>query len=234
MIHVAIVEDNKEEREKLVSYVDSFSKKNDIAIQTQAFEAAEPFLNSEENSFDVVLMDIELPGMNGMNACYSLRQKDKDIVIIFITNMASFAIKGYEVDALDFVLKPIREELFDVKFKKAVGKISAKKNDRISFSVNRTTKVFLLSDILYFEVLDHSLCIHAKYGEFNTRGSLNKLEEELQDKNFFRCNNYCLVNLRYVKEVMHDEIKVGEETIKLSRARKKDFNNSLCSYLGQS
>lgn len=234
MIHIAIVEDNSEERERLEGYISSFSKKNNISITYQSFEKAEPFLNSPDHSFDIVLMDIELPGINGMNACYQLRESNKDIIIIFITNMASFAIKGYEVDALDFVLKPIRQELFDTKLMKAISRIISEKDEKISFAVDRTTKVFPLSDILYFDILDHSLCIHTKNGSFNTRSSLNKIEKELEGKNFFRCNNYCLINLKHIKEVSHDEILIGNERIKLSRARKKDFNARLCQYLGQS
>lgn len=233
MVHVAIIEDNEMERETLSSFVIAYGEKNNLTIHVDGFSSAEPFLNSNTCAYDIIFMDIELPGMNGMQASYEFRKSNHDSILIFVTNMASFAIKGYEVDAMDFVLKPIRFELFEAKFKKALQKVLSQKEDKITLMVNRSTKIFLLSDILYIEILDHSLSLHTLEGTFETRGSLNKLEEELKDKDFFRCNNYCLVNLKYIKEVSHDEILIGEAKIKISRARKKDFTNRLCSFLGQ-
>lgn len=233
MVCVAVVEDNEAERETLSSFILSYAKKNNFSVRVEKFSAAESFLNSDTSLYDIIFMDIELPGMNGMQASFELRKENKDSILIFVTNMASFAIKGYEVDAMDFVLKPIRFELFEVKFKKALSKIVSQKEDKITLVVNRTTKIFLLSEILYIEILDHNLCVHTLKGNFDTRGSLNKLEEVLETKNFFRCNNYCLVNLKFINEVDHDEILIGKEKIKISRARKKDFTNRLCSFLGQ-
>lgn len=233
MIHVAIVEDDPKERERFSSYLDVFANKNDMNLKVDSFASAEPFLNSDTSSFDIVLMDIELPGINGMNACHELRKANKNIIIIFITNMASFAIKGYEVDAMDFVLKPVRQELFEAKISKAISKISTEKTDKISFSINRTTRIFLLSDILYFEVLDHNTCIHTIGGSYMTRCSLNKIEKELDGKDFYRCSNYCIINLKHVKEVLHDNVLIGNDEIKLSRSKKKDFSNRLCEYLGR-
>ena len=233
MIRVAIVEDDETERETLSSFVVTYVKKNNLVIHVDVFSSAEPFLNSDTCIYDIIFMDIELPGMNGMQASVEFRKNNPESILIFVTNMSSFAIKGYEVDAMDFVLKPIRFELFEVKFKKALQKVLSQKEDKIALMVNRSTKIFLLSDILYIDILDHSLSLHTLEGTFETRGSLNKLEEELKDKNFFRCNNYCLVNLKHIKEVNHDEILVGEAKIKISRAKKKGFTNCLCSYLGQ-
>ena len=231
MIRIAIVEDNLEENDKLFSYLKKYSSDNSVQFEIKQYLAAEPFLNAEDH-FDIVFMDIELPKINGMDASVELRKKDKDIIIIFVTNMAAFAIKGYEVDALDFILKPIRYESLERKFKKAVDSILAKQEDKITISTNHTLKVIRLSEILYIEVLDHNLCIHTKEENYSTRCSLNKLEEELKDKNFFRCNNYCLVNLQAIDEVDHDEIKIGDNKLKISRARKKEFTTTLCNYLG--
>lgn len=231
MIRIAIVEDNLDENNKLSSYLKKYALDNSLQFDIKQFLSAEPFLNSEDN-FDIVFMDIELPKMDGMNASMQLRNKDKDIIIIFVTNMASFAIKGYEVDAMDFILKPIRYESLETKFKKAVDKIISKNEDILSLSINHSLKVFHLSDILYIEVLDHNLCVHTKDESYNTRGSLGKLEEELKEKNFFRCNNYCLVNLKAINEVEHDEIIIGDTRLKISRARKKEFTTVLCNYLG--
>ncbi len=232
MIRIAIVEDNIEENDKLFGYLRRYSSDNSIQFDIKQYYAAEPFLNQEDHSFDVVFMDIELPKIDGMNASIQLRNKDKDIIIIFVTNMAAFAIKGYEVDALDFILKPIRYESLERKFKKAVDSIIAKNEDKITISANHSLKVIRLSDIRYIEVLDHNSCIHTKDGDYSTRCSLNKLEEQLKDKDFFRCNNYCLVNLKAIDEVIHDEIVIGEDRVKISRARKKEFTIRLCNYLG--
>lgn len=107
MIYTAIVEDNKRDAERLLSFQERYGKEHKLVQQCQWFSDAEKFLKSDTRRFDIVFMDIELPGMSGMEAAEKMRQSNPDIILIFITNLAQYVMKGYQVDALDYVLKPI-------------------------------------------------------------------------------------------------------------------------------
>lgn len=99
MLHVAVVEDETEYRGLIQEMVGRYAKEYDLQIQTTAFQDGRELVQNYQK-FDILLMDIEMPHLNGMEAAQKIRGLDKEVVIVFITNMAQYAIKGYEVDAL--------------------------------------------------------------------------------------------------------------------------------------
>ena len=106
MLRCAIVEDSPRELEHLKECLARYSAERDIPLETTAFGDAASFLEHYRADYDIVFMDIELPGINGMEAAHRLREIDRQVILIFVTNMAQFAVKGYEVDALDYIIKP--------------------------------------------------------------------------------------------------------------------------------
>ena len=106
MLRCAIVEDSPRELEHLKECLARYSAERDIPLETTAFGDAASFLEHYRADYDIVFMDIELPGINGMEAAHRLREIDQQVILIFVTNMAQFAVKGYEVDALDYIIKP--------------------------------------------------------------------------------------------------------------------------------
>ena len=108
MNRIAIVEDDQGYRDTLFIYIKQYEQERDTAFEATPFEKADDFLAVYNGDYDIILMDIEMPGTNGMDAAEQIRKRDAQVVIMFITNMAHYAIKGYEVGALDFVLKPIQ------------------------------------------------------------------------------------------------------------------------------
>ncbi len=110
MITVAIVDDNKSETEALTSFLKQYGDECGEKLEITAFKSGFDFLDGYKAVYDVVFMDIEMPEMDGMSAARRLRQFDGDIAIIFVTNIAKYAIAGYEVGALDYFLKPPRSE----------------------------------------------------------------------------------------------------------------------------
>ncbi len=233
MIHVTIVEDQKQESERLSEMIRAYAEEYHLDIHIAIYGDAELFLNTYSTSTDIVFMDIELPGKNGMDACRELRKKDRRVIIVFVTNMAQFAIEGYEVEALDFVVKPVKYASFRMKMDKVVEKVSSNRNDSFVCMIDRKTVVLPAHEIQYIQVNDHSIDIHMENKILKSRGSLSSLEEELQRKNFIRCNNYCLVNLSAVIAVEKDDIILKNDRIHMSRSRKKEFLSALANYLGR-
>ena len=119
-------------------------------------------------------------------------------MIVFITNMAQYAIKGYEVDALDFILKPLNYYTFSMRFTRAVGRVKNREGKRICLNLPDGAKFLDSREIYYVEIQNRMLHYHTKAGVFTIRGALKDVQEELEDWHFVKCNQCYLVNLKYV------------------------------------
>ena len=124
-MNIAIVEDDGKEAEALLSYIKKYGEKSGTSFDVKIFSDAENFLESYKQGLDIVFMDIELPGMNGMDASKRLRALDRSVTLIFVTNMARFAVNGYEVGAFDFIVKPVTYGSFEIKFRYAPRRFAA-------------------------------------------------------------------------------------------------------------
>jgi len=152
-------------------------------------------------------------------------------MIIFVTSLAQYAINGYEVNAFDFILKPINYYSFSLKMKRALPVLKSKANRTISISNKRNVRVVEISAIKYIEVNDHKLVIH--FGDFDSFDTLNKYFDLLKNDNFILCNRSYLVNLRYVSEVDQKYAYVGEDALIISRPKRKEFLHAFNIYLGK-
>ena len=179
-------------------------------------------------------MDIILPNINGISAAKKLRALDEEVTLIFVTNMANLAGRGYEVSALDFIIKPVKYDSFAMRIERAINAIKRRKSVEISIQTDRSIRVISASKIYYIEVSRHTLLYHTEEGEIVSRGTLDALEKKLADENFVRCNICYLVNLKYITEVEGENLVIAGDTLKISRARKKHFMQILTNYLGKS
>jgi DNA-binding LytR/AlgR family response regulator len=190
------------------------------------------FLEGYRFQFNIILMDIELPHVDGMTAARKVREKDPEVVIMFITNLAHYAINGYEVNAVDFVLKPVSYVMFSLKMKNAIRLVERSKGTKLMLTVSNQTILVGTQDIYYVEVIKHNLYFHTAQGNIKQQGSLKELEKQLQGEPFERCNNCYLVHLKYVTAVSKDTLVVSGDRLAISRPRKKKFMESLTNYMG--
>lgn len=174
-------------------------------------------------NYDVVFMDIEMPMMNGMTAAKKLRELDGEVCLIFITAMSRYALKGYEVDALDFMVKPVGYFNFARKLQKAAELSEKRKTGHILVAVDDAVKKIRMCDIRYIEVRNHSLTYHLGRETFTTTGQLREIERCLPAGTFAKCNHCYLVNLNYVTEIRQSTIIVGGDEIPVSRRRRTEF-----------
>ena len=115
MKHIAVVEDDSSASQQIQNYLSLYQKENEQEFSVTVFADGLSILEDYHPIWDIILMDIEMPLMDGMTAAKCIRELDQSVIIIFITNMAKYAIKGYEVGALDFVLKPVSYFAFSLK-----------------------------------------------------------------------------------------------------------------------
>ncbi len=175
MVKIAIVEDEKQVYEQLVSYLKQYAKTRDHTISTTHFSRAEPFLNGEVSEYDAVFMDIELPSMDGFSAVRELRKIDSEAVVIFVTNLAQYAVKGYEVSAFDFVIKPVTYHHFSLKMDRLFVYLSTTDKRKLVISSREGKKIVPISELKYVEIIKHKLTFHTLNGNIECSGTLKKV-----------------------------------------------------------
>ena len=137
MIHAAIVEDEKSYQEQLKRYIRKYEAESGQKVHLRVFNDGDEIIDHYAGNYDIIFLDIEMRRMNGMEAARRIRKLDADVILIFITNMAQYAIQGYEVQALDYVVKPIRYFAFTQEMEKAVKKIQKKETHYLSIQQER-------------------------------------------------------------------------------------------------
>ncbi len=232
MINIAIVDDEQTERETLQGFFLQLQKELREDFQVKLFSSGEQFLFDFENEFDLICLDIDMEGRNGIETAKAIREKNQEVLIIFVTNMAQMAIRGYEVHALDFILKPVNYYSFAMKLQTAITMIQSKKSRNLVIPTGGGMTRVSTNDLYYIEVVSHYLYYHTSSGVYKQKASLRELEEKLSDLSFVRCNNCYLVNLKYVDGVERDEVMVQGDALKISRPRKKEFLQALANYMG--
>ena len=230
MLRIAIVEDNPDELKVLVKALNTYSSNRDEEFKITHFPSGESFLEGYTKGFDLIFFDIALSGLSGMQTAESLRKIDADIPIIFVTNLAQFAVKGYEVDAYAFIVKPVNYPDLEFKMDKLIERIRSKQEKKILIKTGPQHVAVLVSDILYVEILGHKIIYHTIRGDFETYGVLRKLEAELEGESFYKCNSCYLVNLRYVDSVSGYEVHLGSTSLVVSHPRRKGFVKALNEY----
>ncbi len=232
MINVAIVEDTLKDAETLKDYTRRAVEMVNETCEITVFNNAVAFLDGYRGNFDIVFMDIELPDINGMDAAKKLRLLDESVVLIFVTNMAQFAVGGYAVDAMDFMVKPVSYENVCIKISRAIKKIEGKREEKLVLPGKSGVTVIMIPQIRYVEIMNHRLTFFTTQGDVAAVGSLSKIEEKLLRFNFSRCNNYSLVNLNFVTKVEDYTVWLDKEMLTVSRARKRPFLKDLADFLG--
>lgn len=230
--NIAIVEDNLAEADRLRQYFDQYTQERETLFNITHFESAEQFLAKYEPVYDIVLLDIMLPQMNGMEAAVKLRELDETITIIFVTNMAQFAVRGYEVNAFDFVVKPVSYSNFSLKLQRVLNKLSKRRETDVIVSTSEGIFRIASSRIKYIEISGHRLVYHTTSGNIGAYGTLKEVEATLSSKVFVRCNNSYLVNLNYVRAIRGYTVLVGSDELPISRPKKKPFVQAVNDFLG--
>ncbi len=232
MLHIAVVEDDREDSRQLQEFIHRYGRENEMEFQVQAFGDGSEILDGYQPKYDIILLDIELPKVNGMDTATCIRQQDSEVILMFVTNMAQYAINGYEVGALDFVLKPVHYYTFSVRFARAVQRAQKRESGQVLLNLPDSIRRISTSQIYYIEVQNRMLHYHTEQGELVVRGTMQATEQELSRYHFVRCNYWYLVNLRYVTEIRRDTVIVAGNELEISRRNRTAFMTALTNYVG--
>lgn len=233
VVKIAIVDDESTAASLLEGCLHQYAEETGTAMQWEQFPDAEAFLKSDTHAFDIVFMDIDMPGRNGIEASRALRERNQSIVLLFVTNLAQYAIAGYEVDALDYILKPINYFSFKLKIQKALETVRRVQGTLLTIASDHGQQLVRDSEILYIEVQGHNLIYHTLHGDLTATGTLKQIEAQLKPSGFYRCNYCYLVNLRHVGFWDGSEVTVGQYKLQISRNRRKEFLQQLTQFYGR-
>ena len=230
MRNIAIVEDNDNSARILLEHIQRYTEENQIKLNVVRFNNADEFLANYQQIYSVVLMDIQMPGTDGMSAAYQLREIDKTVSIIFITTMVQFAQKGYEVNAISFMVKPVNYYDFSLKFKKALDISVMNENRNITLNTKNGICRISTDKIIYVEIVKHRLFYHLVDEVIEMTGVLSEVESLLKEFGFLRCNQCYLVNPRFIVSVKGKEVFVGNTSLQISRPRHNQFMKDLTNW----
>lgn len=179
MFKVAIVEDSIKDFTLLKSYLEQYEKENNIEFNIQCFENGIRFLDKFSANYDIIFMDIDMPYMNGLEVSKKIREIDKTVVLIFLINLSQYAVNGYEVEALDYIVKPISYFNFSSKIQRAINRLNNTFDIKINIKTKDKIEIVSCKDIMYVEVFDNKLVIHMATKIIETIGHLYEIEQKL-------------------------------------------------------
>ena len=233
MIHIAIVEDEKSYIKQLTEYIDRFSREFSQEIKLSVFTDGDEILEKYTADYDIILLDIQMQFIDGMTAAEKIREMDKSVVIMFITNMTSYAVKGYEVDALDYMVKPVEYFSFSQKMSRAIGRIKKREEHYLLVSVEAGVQKINIEDLYYIESFGHQLIYVTKKGRYSSRGVMKKMEDTLTPYGFYRSAKSYLVNMKYVEGIFEGCCLIHKESLQISRKKRKEFMEVLLNYMSE-
>ena len=227
-MRIAVIDDRPADRETIAALVSRWAKDRDTAVTAVPFPSAEAFLfdYSEDRDFDILLLDIEMGAINGVELAKTVRAENDAVQMIFVTGFPDFIAEGYEVSALHYLMKPVdRDKLFSVLDRAAANLEKAERRLRVTFE--RRTDYVPFSKILYIEAQKQYVRIVTDGEEYRMKASLAETAAQL-DEFFFPCQRSFIVNLRHVARILPDRVvlKNGAE-VPISRAMAEKIGHEI-------
>ena len=224
MIRVAVVEDDAEVQGVLQEYIRRYTRQYGTEFEVSVFADGMDILDNYRAVYDIIFLDVEMKHLDGMTTAERIR--------IFITNMAQYAIRGYSVGALDYVLKPVPYFAFSEQLKKAEKNLARRASHYLMVPVESGLRRLDSSRLYYLESEGHRVHYYTEDGDFSAPGTLKAVEEKLAGCPFARCNSGYLVNLAQVQAVQQNTVQVGPYELQISRPKRKAFLAALTDYIG--
>ena len=212
MIKIAILEDEKAAAKKLTTFFDRYTAEHpDVEFDITHFNDGLSLLDNYRDHYDVFLLDIQMPGINGMETAHRIREIDSEVMIIFVTNMVEYAVEGYDVRAFDFILKPVTYAAFLPKLERILRAIAIHKDAvMVKLKMKEGMQWVSSNDILYLEVSNHDVFLRLSNGTILRQpGPLSKFEKSLETVSFARNNACYLVNLKHIRGIHGDFVDIG-------------------------
>lgn len=222
MIKIAICEDEKEQQDLLKTHINQIFKDLPINYSLYTFNSGEELLKNYPKDIDIFLIDIQLNEINGMDTARKIRETDNKAEIIFITSLIEYALEGYEVRAYRYLIKPVKYDDLKTHILNCIKEIDIKNKHIIIKEQGNRIKLDI-SEITYIEVQKENITIHTLNQIYETKGTMNNIEKEINCSRFYRCHKSFFVNLEHIKSIkQYIAVLENGEEVPISRYRFKD------------
>ena len=232
MISIAVVDDEKSFSDQLTGFIQRYAKEQNLEVQVTVFQDGMEIADDFRSKWDIIFLDIQMEHLDGLATARRIRACDSEVILIFVTTMAQYAINGYEVDAFDYILKPLEYPQFLLRMRKAVKEVEKRKAHTYVYLKKWSDWVKVSTDdILFIEVSGHTLRYVTPEETYEKRATIGEAEEELAGLPFSRCSLSFLVNLKRIDRISKDTVIIGDHRLPISRNRKKEFLQAFTDWL---
>ena len=231
-MHIAIVEDDQTTRAQLVSYIDRYFDGDARFYRIDEFSDGLEILDDYRATYDLILLDIQMAHMDGLKTAQEIRQVDENVCLVFITNLANYAIRGYSVNALDFVLKPVNYLMLEPIFQRVEKLLVRRASQYVTFPTEQGLIRLSVDQVFYVETDGHMVLIHTDREVYRMRETMKEMEKQLSPLGFYRCNNCYLVNMNRLERVEKNMVRIAGQELSISRPRYKGFMDALADFIG--
>lgn len=231
---IATCDDEMQYCEQIEKFITKLGDSLGIDVKCDKYSSGKELLNSNYNQYQIIFLDINMPGENGICIAEKIRETNQKVEIIFLTALLQYAIDGYKVRAYRFLVKPIEYEDFVFQLSELLIQLNCIEKNKLTLSQNGQSFCIKINDIIYIEIFNHLLTYHCVNYNLNTRGTMQKLESSLKEHFFFRIHKSYIVNMQYIAEIksMRLFLKNGEE-LPISRSKRNTFTQAYLDFWGE-
>lgn len=232
MINIVICDDELNYRTKIKDILEKILNSYSINYNIYEFSSGEDLLNNYPKDLDILIMDIQMKSINGMDTARNIRIFDTSVEIIFMTSFAEFIQEGYEVKAYRYILKPINERKILKSVLPCINEIMKKRKNYLTINVKNYIDRIKIDSITYIETDRPNILIYTQDNRYTTKISISKIEKILNEYGFFRCHNSYIINLKLVESMSGNTVIVDGNNIPVSKYRVKNLKLALTNILG--
>lgn len=225
LVNIVICENDKNDQEFVKAKVVEILDDLDIEYEIKVYNSGDDLLEGYDKYTDIILLDIQMDGLDGMETARKIREFDDNVEIIFITSFVEYALEGYEVNAYRYLLKPVKDENLRTSLINCLNDRNFVKRSIVIKEGDTRIKISL-KDIMYIEIQGNDITVHTLKDTYRTKGTMSNFETEINSDMFVRCHKSYLVNLEYIKSIKrYTSILVNDEEVPLSRNKYKEIKD---------
>lgn len=225
LVNIVICENDKNDQEFVKAKVVEILDDLNIEYEIKVYNSGDDLLEGYDKYTDIILLDIQMYGLDGMETARKIREFDDNVEIIFITSFVEYALEGYEVNAYRYLLKPVKDEDLRTSLINCLNDRNFVKRSIVIKEGDTRIKISL-KDIMYIEVQGNDITVHTLKDTYRTKGTMSNFETEINSDMFVRCHKSYLVNLEYIKSIKrYTSILVNDEEVPLSRNKYKEIKD---------